>query len=54
MVAGLVGVMRSLNPDLEADEIYDILKSTGRSTSAEGTIGVMIDAEKAIQAAMNG
>ncbi len=54
MVSGLVGVMRSLNPELEADEIYDILKSTGRSTGASHSVGVMIDAEKAIQAAMNG
>ncbi|NNE70796.1 MAG: S8 family serine peptidase [Rhodothermales bacterium] len=53
MVSGLAGVMRALNPDLEADEIYEILRDTGRSTGASSAVGQMIDAEAAIQAVLN-
>jgi thermitase len=54
MVAGLIGVMRSLNPDLTDTRIYEILRDTGRTTDASKTVGQMIDAERAIAAALNG
>lgn len=53
MVAGLAGVMRALNPELEADEVYRILKDTGSTTNASRAVGQLIDAEKAIQAVLN-
>ncbi|MFT5143746.1 MAG: thermitase [Rhodothermales bacterium] len=54
MVAGLIGVMRSLNPDLSDTRIYEILRDTGRTTGASKTLGQMIDAEGAIAAALDG
>jgi thermitase len=53
MVAGLLGVMRSINPDLDGDHAYDLLVSTGRSTAASSSVGLVIDAEKAIVATLD-
>ncbi len=52
MVAGLLGVMRALNPDLDGDHAYDILKNTGQSTGASRSVGLLIDAEKALIATL--
>lgn len=50
MVAGLLGVMRSLQPGLTAQQAYDILKRTGTRGPDAGTIGMTIDADAALAA----
>lgn len=54
VVSGLVGVMRSFQPDLTAQEAYDILASTGRSVKDSKSIGKLIDADAAISAVRTG
>ncbi len=54
MVAGLIGVMRALNPDLTAEDLYRILHETGVTVSASARVGRMIDAEAALRAALSG
>jgi len=49
MVAGLVGLMRSLKPDITADEVYKILNETGTSIDEEAEIGKLINANQAIK-----
>ena len=53
VVSGLVGIMRSLNPDLTESEVYDILESTGRSVRDSARIGKLIDSEAAITTVLN-
>jgi thermitase len=54
LVAGLLGVMRAINPDLSAEEAYHILHETG-SRAADGTpIGRIMNAEASIQAVLGG
>jgi len=52
LVSGLVGIMRSLNPDISEGDVYDILESTGKRVKDSDSIGKLIDANAAIQAAM--
>jgi thermitase len=49
LVAGLVGVMRALHPELTPAEVYDILKQTGTSLSDSDKVGLQIDAEAALE-----
>jgi thermitase len=49
MVAGLVGVMRSIRPDLTGDEVYRILSETARDVPDAARTGRMIDAEAALR-----
>lgn len=49
MVAGLLGVMRSIQPDLAEDEAYRILQESARAVPDADRTGPMIDAEAAIR-----
>ncbi len=47
-VAGLVGVMKSINPDITTEEVYQILKSSGIDTKNTDATGKFIQPLKAI------
>ncbi|MEM7106484.1 MAG: S8 family serine peptidase [Bacteroidota bacterium] len=49
-VAGLVGILKSINPDLETKEAYDILNATGIDTKAGNKTGQFIQPAAAVQA----
>jgi len=49
-VAGLVGVLRALNPDLTADEAYELMRRTGEEGPDASSVGRTIDAASAIEA----
>ncbi|MEM8525035.1 MAG: S8 family serine peptidase [Bacteroidota bacterium] len=49
-VSGLVGLMRSLNPNLTTEEAYAILKSTGKVTQSGSASGNLIMPYEAIKA----
>lgn len=51
-VAGLLGVMRSVNPDLTAKDAYQILKKTGKDVADSKTIGRVVQPEAALRAAL--
>lgn len=48
-VAGLVGVMKSINPKLTTREVYDILKKTGNETGNTKETGRFIQPMKAVR-----
>ncbi len=48
LVAGLVGVMRSLNPSLTADEAYQVLVDTGQEVEDSHMVGKAVDAHEAL------
>ena len=52
MVAGLLGVLRALHPDLSAQQAYDILHQSGQTVADSKQIGRVIDAEAAIKAVL--
>ena len=47
-VAGLVGLMRSINPDLNTKEVHAILKKTGKNTKNTVKTGMLIQPAKAV------
>ncbi|WP_291723871.1 S8 family peptidase [Bernardetia sp.] len=49
-VAGLLGVMKSLNPELDTKAAYEILNSTGKELEAGDKAGNFIQADKAVSA----
>ena len=49
IVSGLVGILKSFNPDLTTEEVYDILKSTGTKVKDSGKVGKVINPLEAIQ-----
>lgn len=49
-VAGLVGLLKSLNPDLTTSQVYQILNRTGKNTSDTDATGKLIHPLQAIQA----
>lgn len=49
MVAGLVGLMKSIKPDITTKEVYDILFDTGKKLSDGDATGRMIQASDAMQ-----
>lgn len=49
LVAGLLGVMRAINPSLTADDAYDILVSTGSDGASLKQTGRVINSHAAIQ-----
>jgi thermitase len=51
-VAGLVGVLRALNPDLSAEEAYALLQETGTTVRDSDRVGRVINAEAALQAVL--
>ena len=54
LVAGLVGIMRALNPDITEDAVYNILSRTGKNVKDSARIGKLIDAEASIQSVLSG
>jgi len=54
VVSGIVGMMRSLNPDLTDDEVWSILNRTSVDVKDSRRIGRFVDAEAAILEAMGG
>jgi thermitase len=54
MVAGLVGVMRSMNPDLDTKGAYEILHKTGVQISDSDRVGHAINAITALEATVAG
>ncbi|MEM9836051.1 MAG: S8 family serine peptidase [Bacteroidota bacterium] len=48
-VAGLIGVLRSLNPDLNADEMYDILQKTAQRSREVADVGPIVQPAAALQ-----
>jgi thermitase len=51
-VAGLVGMLKALQPELNTKEVYDILKSTGLPTSNTRETGPFIQPVKALKAVL--
>ena len=51
-VAGLLGVMKALNPELDTKAAFEILKSTGKELEAGEKAGNFIQADKAISAVL--
>ena len=49
-VAGLLGVMRALNPDLSADEAYELLRQTGEDGPDTSGVGRTVNAAAAVEA----
>ncbi|HET6568861.1 MAG TPA: S8 family serine peptidase [Rhodothermales bacterium] len=54
LVAGLVGVLRSLDPELSATEAYEILSGTGTTGPDAGLTGPVVNAAAAIQRVTGG
>ncbi len=52
LVAGLVGIMRSVSPGLSAADAYQILHETGTTVAATPQVGRVINAEAALRAAL--
>ncbi len=52
VVAGLVGLLRSLNPKLSAEEAYKIISETGQEVSDSKRIGKVIMPKAAIEAVL--
>lgn len=48
MVAGLLGLLRALNPDLTAEAAYDLLYRTGTTVEDTPLVGRVINAEAAV------
>lgn len=48
-VAGLIGLMKSLKPDLTTKETYNILKKSGKDTKASQETGQFIQPEAAVR-----
>ncbi len=51
LVAGLVGVMRAINPELTAEQIYKILEGTGKAGVDSKRVGNTIQSDAAIRVA---
>lgn len=49
-VAGLIGVMRALDPDLTAEEAYELIRRTGEEGPDAASVGRTIDAAAAVEA----
>ena len=47
-VAGLVGLMKSIKPELTTKEVYEILEETGKATGATNETGKLIQPAKVI------
>jgi thermitase len=54
IVSGLVGVMRSLNPDITAEQVYNVLRESGKTLKDSNSIGRLVNASSAIEAAVAG
>jgi thermitase len=49
MVAGLVGLMKAINPDITTKEVFDILSATGKKLTDGADTGNMIQAADAME-----
>ena len=47
-VAGLVGLMKSINPEIQTKEVYEILNKTGRDTKSTSQTGKLIQPASAV------
>ena len=47
-VAGLVGIMKSINPDINTKEAYEILNETGKDTKKTNETGKLIQPARAV------
>jgi len=47
-VAGLVGLMKSINPEIKTKEVYEILDKTGRNTKNTNQTGKLIQPASAV------
>lgn len=54
MVAGLLGVLRALDPTITADDAYALLHRTGTTVADTPRIGRVINAEAAVRAVLEG
>ena len=54
LVAGLIGVMRSLNSSLTAEQAYRVLVDTGQEIEDSRLVGRVIDAHQALVSVLNG
>ena len=52
VVSGLLGIMRSLHPELTAAQAYTILHESGVTLDDSGKVGRMIDADAAVNAVL--
>ena len=52
VVSGVLGIMRSLNPDITATQAYSILLETGVTLDDSDKVGRMIDADAAVIATL--
>ena len=52
-VAGLVGLLKSVKPNLQTQEVYEILKSTGISTRDAHKTGKLIQPLEALKKVLN-
>jgi thermitase len=52
-VAGLIGMMKAINPKITTDEVYQILKATGVDTQNTPETGKFIQPHKALQYVIN-
>lgn len=50
LVAGVLGLMRSLSPDISAEEAFNVLKDTGRILPDSRSVGPLIQPLPALQA----
>ncbi len=48
-VAGLIGIMKSINPDMTTKEAFDILNDSGQATQDAQQIGRLIQPKKAVE-----
>ncbi len=53
VVSGVIGMMRAFNPNISDDDVWKILDETSRPVRDSERIGNLVDAEAAIQRAMN-
>lgn len=53
MVAGLIGLLKSFNPQLTTEEVYNILNETGKNTPDQKTTGKMVQAANALEKVMD-
>lgn len=49
MVAGLAGLLRSLDPSLSPDETYELIRNTARPVARGQKVGPILDAEAALR-----
>ncbi len=52
VVSGLVGIMRSMNPEISQDQVYSILHETGTEVPDTPIVGRIVNAEAALQRTM--